>query len=183
MTVWVVGFDLSLTAPAAVALPLDWHPGTWKHVKAWLGRPPTPKGQDDLKGQLDRYIAIAQWASDCVRELGPASSKAIRCYVENYGFSANTANASRIQESGGAVKILLYQRFGLVLQPVTSSAARKLTLGFNPRRPKHDPKVAVQSAVFSFGAPKTWGENECDAFLVAQFGLSEEGGKILTLST
>ena len=49
MTTWVLGFDLSLTAPAAVALPLDWRPGDWKRVKSWLIKPIAPK-TDDTRG-------------------------------------------------------------------------------------------------------------------------------------
>jgi hypothetical protein len=177
MTSWVIGFDLSLSAPAAVALPTDWKPGDWKRVKAWLGKPPTPESQDDLHGQMRRYGYIAGWAVECIATLGSDVSG----YVEAYGYSANNKNASRIQESGGVVKWMLWYKNRTILTPVTSSGARKLTLGFNPRRPTHDPKVVVQTTVFKFGAPKSWGENECDAFLIAQAGLSELGGTILAL--
>ena len=184
MTVWVLGFDLSLTAPAAVALPLDWRPGDWKRAKTWKLSPKQPKDKDDLKGQIERQIEIAEWASSCVRGLGPASSKALRVYVENYGFSRNNASASRIQESGGITKALLYKRHAAIMTPVSSSEARKVTLGFNPRRPKHDPKVVViDTVVNKFGAPKAWTEDQCDAFVVCQFGLSQEGGKIFTLGS
>jgi hypothetical protein len=180
-TAWVIGFDLSLKAPGAVALPLDWKPGDWRTAKAWLGKLREPKSQDDLEGQLVRYIAIAEWASMCVAAIPRGA--VVHGYVEAYGFHKSNANASRIMESGGKVKTLLYERHGIVLQPVTSSEARKLTLGFNPRKPKFDAKVEVQDAVFNkFKAPTTWGENECDALLVAQFGLSTRGGKIFMLA-
>ena len=45
-------------------------------------------------------------------------------------------------------------------------------------------KVVVIDAVCNkFGASKAWTEDQCDAFVVAQMGLSQEGGKILTLAT
>jgi hypothetical protein len=182
---WIIGFDLSLSAPAAVALPLDWRPGDWKRVKAWAGSPKKPENQDDLAGHAERYIEIAGWASDCICELGtkPAKPGAVRAYVESYGFSKNNANASRIMESGGHVRAHLYQRYKIVLHGAASSAARKLSLGFNPRKPQYDAKVVVQDTVFNrFKAPKRWTEDQCDAFLIAQFGLSEEGGKILAIA-
>jgi hypothetical protein len=180
MTTWVLGFDLSLTAPAAVALPLDWRPGDWKCAKAWLAEPPAPEGQDDLAGQFERYIFIAEWAVRCLKDLGPRGN--VIGYIEAYGFNKNNANASRLQESGGHVKAILYQRCGLILQPVTSSEARKLTLGFNPRKPDYDAKFEVQNAVFNkFKAPRSWDENQCDAFLCCQVGLAAVGGKILSL--
>lgn len=183
MTIWIIGFDLSLSAPAAVALPLDWRPGHWKRVKSWLGRPPLPENQDDLEGQAERSIAIAHWASDCIKDLGAMPKTHVRAYVESYGFSKNNAHASRVMESGGHVRAHLYQRYKIVLHGVASSEARKLTLGFNPRKPAHDAKVVVQDTVFNkFGGPKKWDENQCDAYLIAQFGLSEEGGKILAMS-
>ena len=117
MTTWVLGFDLSLTAPAAIALPLDWRPGDWKRAKAWLAEPPAPEGQDDLAGQLVRYIAIAEWAVRCAVSCG----RHVRGYIESYGFNKNNANASRLQESGGHVKAMLYRECGLILRPVTSS--------------------------------------------------------------
>jgi len=144
-----------------------------------------PDSKEDLVGQVERYIAIAHWASDCISGLGTKATKtgAVRAYVESYGFSKNNANASRIMESGGHIKAHLYQRYKIVLHDVAASAARKLTLGFNPRKPDHDAKVVVQDTVFNrFKAPKKWDENQCDAFLICQFGLSEEGGRILAIA-
>lgn len=186
MTVWVVGFDLSLTAPAAVALPLDWRPGDWKRVRAWCLRTTQPK-PGDLEGQLKRYDEIATWAlTHVVRTLpgveGPYSGGVIGGYVEDYGY--HQGMVAGIKESGGIVKHVLFKAHKIVLQPVTSSEARKLTLGFNPRRPKHDPKVVVQDTVCNkFGAPTSWTEDVCDAFLVAQWGMADRDGKFLTLST
>jgi hypothetical protein len=184
VTPWVIGFDLSLTAPAAVALPHDWRPGDWERVKTWTLAPPAPKSKDDLIGQMERYERIAEWATNVVNII-PTKMKAltgVQIYVEAYGYSANNANASRIMESGGIVKALIYRRFKNVMLPVGSSEARKRTLGFNPRRPKYDPKVVIIDTVINkFKAPRCWSEDVCDAFIVAQFGLSEAGGKILAL--
>jgi hypothetical protein len=178
VTTWCIGFDLSLRAPAAVALPLDWRPGDWKRVKAWLGVPPEPESKDDYKGQMARYRWIADWADKCVRGLGKVR---VHGAVESYGFSKNNSYASHIMGSGEIVKLVLWERHGLALQPFTSSACRKLLLGFNPRRPQHDPKLEVQRALFAAKAPKTWDENVCDAFCCCNYALSELGGKILNI--
>jgi hypothetical protein len=177
VSAWVIGFDLSLTAPAAVVLPQDWKPGDWKRVRAHWCKPTAPKSSADLHGQLKRFGEIAQWAISVVASL---PRKDVEAYVEDYGYHQGMVAA--IKESGGIVKHELFVNFQLVLQPVTSSEARKLSLGFNPRKPKHDAKVVVQDTVFNkFGAPKTWTEDVCDAFLIAQFGLADRDGKILML--
>ena len=174
----VIGFDLSLSAPAAVALPLDWRPGDWKRVRTWTIKPMAP-ANDDLRGQLERYDTIVDWAVGCTYEI--QTSGDVFGYVEDYAFSKSITSTSRLRESGGAVKLALYQRCELVLTPVPASEARKRVLGFSPRKPANDPKVTVQRFCFDAGAPKTWSEDVCDAFIVAQYGLSELGGKILAL--
>jgi hypothetical protein len=180
MTAWVVGFDLSLRAPAAVALPKDWRPGDWKSVRAWLLKTKAPEDGADQMGQMRRYLEISDWAVGLIQSL--AKSGGVHLYVEDYGYSKNNKNAARIMESGGIVRAAICRRFGILMTNVSASHARKLAFGFNPRRPAYDPKVFIQDTVFNrFRAPKTWGENECDALLVAQAGLSELGGTILTL--
>lgn len=171
---WCIGFDLSLTAPAAVALPLDWRPGDWRRMRHWLAKPPAPPS-DDLKANLDRYLMIASWAEDAVadvRSLGRGRLTPTHVFVEAYGFSRNTASGSRIMESGGIVKARLFERFGLVMRPVVASSARKFFLGFNPTRPKYNPKVEVQDGLFRCKMPHK-GADVADAMLVANYGLTE----------
>jgi hypothetical protein len=67
MKEWVFGFDLSLTAPACVALPLDWRPGDWESVAAFLLKPKTLK-IGNVAGQLSRYATISNWAHDCIEK-------------------------------------------------------------------------------------------------------------------
>ncbi len=175
---YAIGFDLSLSAPAAVALPLDWNPGDWKRARSWLLKTKNPDSKADLEGQMRRSDEIAKWASEVVRKtpgLQPV------CFVENYGFNKNNANASRIQESGGAVKLELWRKWGVTLTTVTASEGRKLFLGKNPAS---DPKTYVQLALFNkCKAPKTWDENQADAFVVANFGLSTLGRKFATVAS
>jgi hypothetical protein len=186
---WAIGFDLSLKAPAAVALPLDWKPGDWKRVKAWLGKPPTPASRTDYAGRMARYAWLAGWASNCVRDLG-GNKGDVRGFVEQYAFSKDTNTASQIVGAGEHTKYVLWEKHRLELVPQVAAHCRKVVLGKNPRRgcdglgtAKDAVKVYIQDIIFNrFGAPKTWeGDNECDAFIVAETGLSELGGKILSI--
>ena len=174
---YVFGFDLSLTAPAVVAVPLNWKPGDWKRVKSWLTHPTPPK-TDDLEGQMMRYNLIAAWVLQCV--LSIAGKHDVRLFVEQYAFSKNNAQASKLMELGGIVRMRMYEYGGPkgLMQVVASASARKLLLGKIPRG-KGVQKLAVQRYLFDAGAPKTWEENICDAMAVANFGLSEAGGKAL----
>lgn len=179
MTEWILAFDLSLKAPAAVALPRDWRPGDWKRVKSWLARPKVPEG-GDLTGEVQRYMAIAEWAEGVISDvIRGQHAQEVHAYVEAYGFKKNNSWASRLMESGGVVKATVYMRHAMILTPVNASTARKLLLG---KLPRSDQKIAVQRAVFAAKAPKTWEENICDAFVVCNFGLSEMGGVAMTLA-
>jgi len=177
MTVWILGFDLSLSAPGAAAVPIDWRPGDWKRVRTWLDKPDEVKN-DDRVGQMQRVLRIADWAEQIVHELG---ARNVHAYREDYGYNQNNAFASRIMESGGHVQAALFKRFKLVVEPVRAVSARKLFYGERKLQQK-DQKTHVQLALFNeVKAPKKWDENEADAFIIANWGLSERSGKFLIL--
>lgn len=179
---WVVGFDLSVASPGAVALPLHWRPGDWRTPKAWLLKTARPASADDLEGQLRRYAAVATWALGIVGGLTAegkaAKAPTVRLFVEDYGYSKNrSSSVSKTMENGGIVKYVLHQECGLILQPVASTKARAL-LGGVPRK---DPKPFIQDKLYNrCKAPRTWDENQVDAFVIANWGLSELGGIALT---
>ena len=181
LTPQVIGFDLSLTAPAAVALPIDWRPGDWKRVQSWLLKPKAPKG-DDVRGQIERYMIIATWACDVVAQAtgipGAPGHYRAGCAIEAYAFSRNNAQASKLMELGGVVRVGLFTACGIVPETVATSSARKLLLG---KVPKSDQKIAVQRALYAAGAPKEWEENICDAFCCCHLEFSNVGGIALLL--
>ena len=181
MTAWVLGFDLSLTAPAAVALPLDWRPGDWRAVKWWLANPEAPK-QDDRRGQLERYLEISKGVRYFVSRVtgvpGAPGRRLENLYIEQYAFSRNNKGASKLMELGGVVRGELVEQCGIVAETVGTSEARKLLLG---KVPRSDQKVAVQLCLYSAGAPKVWEENICDAFVCVNWGLFECGGAALAV--
>ena len=188
---FALGFDLSLTAPAAVALPLDWRPGDWQRARSYLLKPQAPK-TDDTRGQYVRYAEIADWAYNVVDDCGAGDGDTYA--IEQYAFSRNNAQASRLMELGGVVRMRLFQEWALVATVVAASSARKLLLG---KVPRSDQKIAVQVALYKAGAPLDpklvegrvkrprhatpgkWEENVCDAFVCSNFLLAELGGKVL----
>lgn len=181
----IIGLDLSLARPGAVAIPVNWRPGDWKRVKTSFLKTKDPKSTADQEGQLRRYKQITDWACSFVSGF-LATGCTAQVFIEDYGFSKNNKGSSRIMESGGIVRWHLWSIYNLTTRNVTASEARKLLLGFNPqKRQKTDPeaKTVVQDWVFNkAGAPKTWDENEVDAFVVANFGMGEAGGKVLSLA-
>ncbi len=170
---WALGFDLSLMAPAAVAIPLNWRPGDWGRVRTWLLKPKAPKN-DDTNAQLVRCAEIRTWAGRIVGETGAPNSYA----VEAYAFHKNNSQASRLMELGGAVRIHAYDKWGAIPVVIAASSARKTLFGKNPMS---DPKLRVQVALDRAGAPKAWEENICDAFVIANHMLGELGGTSIFL--
>lgn len=176
---WIVGLDLSLTAPAAVAIPLDWKPGAWKRVKHALCEPAKVE-EDDLAGQIRRYVFISDWLVRFFRSLGPKN--VVGAYVESYGFNKNTAGGSRLMESGGSAKVALFRTFGIVLQPVAVNSARKFLLGFNPNKTTgHNAKVVVMHTLYKRLKSPTWGEDVSDAFVIANYGFGSTGRTAIAL--
>lgn len=175
----VLAFDLSVTSPGAVAIPIGWRPGSWGRVRAWLGKFRSPPKADQA-AQLQRYHAIAEWACGAVKEI--AKFGPIYGFVEGYSFGDNTNMASLIMESRGVVKYQLFHRHRLLLRPIAPASARKSFLGFNPTAKEgYNAKLVVQDMLFNLAqAPKKWDENQADAFVVANHGISELDGVALT---
>lgn len=173
MKKWVLGFDLSLTASACAALPLDWRPGDWKSVRTFLLKPKAVK-DDDVAGQLSRYALTSNWAHDCIEKatsmpLGSGHEVA-GCFIAGYVWATPWT-----MELGGFVRVRMWDETGVVPQTVSASQDRALLLG--PR----SGGTALRNALLRGKAPKTWSESLCSAFAVANFGLSESGGTALTL--
>jgi len=183
---WIFGYDLSLTAPACVAIPVGWRPGDWKAVRAFLIYPEAPKA-DDVAGQLRRYAEISNWALRCLEETTqmpfPHTKKHIAgIFIEQYAFSRNNAGAAKLMELGGIARIRLWDEADVLPHTVNTSQARVLLLGTLKGIAAGGQKIAVQRALFDKGkAPRDWEENICDAFAVANWGLSEAGGVALIL--
>lgn len=174
----VVGLDLSLTGPAAVAIPPRWVIGMWSALYAWTREyPPIKEGYE--VGRAARLVEISAAVEEFILQVSVRRSCPVVVYVENYAFQKRSSSVTKLAELGGAVRARLYQRApGLVPIPVVAASARKLLLG---KLPQKEQKYAVQAAVFAAGAPKEWTEDVVDAFVVSNAGLSDLGFRHLCL--
>jgi len=159
----LLGLDLSLTASAAVAVPLDWD-GQWSRVRTCVvGEKLRRDATDAERARRTETIAA--------RLVGFARAvSATHGFVEGYAFGQSTA-AHALGELGGVVRLELV-RAGIELHTVPMQSARKLLLG---RCPREGAKVAVCAALRAAGA-RFESLDEYDAAAVANFGLSELGG-------
>jgi Holliday junction resolvasome RuvABC endonuclease subunit len=167
----VVGFDLSLRAPAACCVPMGWKLGDWSTLRVET----TMVVVDPYDPTVRRLQLIADWALQFC-----TTPRVAQIYVESYAFSASSSSVTKLAELGGAVRLRLYTAGGgLVMQPLTASFARKLLLGQLPRK---GAKLAVQFALKKYGFPKWESDDACDAFAIANAGRAELGLPFLTLA-
>jgi hypothetical protein len=166
----VLGLDLSLRQPAAVVIPFGWRLGDWPTLWRYSFATEDPKSDREryqrIGGIVDR---MAQFAH---------TRRVTHAYIEDYAYSRSSSSVTKLAELGGHARVEFLRRLGLVLHPVGEAQARRLLLG---RLPPKDRKVAAQRALYAAGAPFANGD-ECDAFVVANFGLSEFGLTALTLA-
>lgn len=158
----LLGIDVSATATAAVAVPLDWD-GRWSRVDSIVVGEKLRRDATDTE-RARRCETIAARIVAFARAHG-----ATQAWIESYAFSQRTA-AHTLAEVCGVVRLELV-RAGVEIRTANQGAARKLLLG---KVPRSDVKVAVYSALRAAGATfETL--DECDAFVAANLGLAEAG--------
>lgn len=167
----VIGLDLSLRASAAVALPVNWSDGLrWPSVRSETFGHGLPKDATEadrcarLRGIADRVLKFV--AEQPVRTV----------WLEEMAFSQRGAMAREIAGLTWLVKVALHEA-GYRVRTVPASQARRVFLGHARRGAKAD----VQQALHSIGAPFAASDDCCDAFVIANFGASEAGGRCLML--
>lgn len=158
----ILGLDLSLTSPAAVCIPDRWKVGSWRQLSWYSCAPVVP---EDLKARYDRIEHIVARMLAFARQEGVTHA-----YVEDYAYSRSSSSTTKLAELGGHARVE-FARSGLVLHPVTASQARRQLLG---RLPAKDAKRLTHEALTAAGAPFRNGD-EADAFVIANFGLTELG--------
>jgi hypothetical protein len=171
----VVGLDLSLRAPACVVIPSGWRLGDWSQlgVLTWQTALPEP-------GFRPRYERIVNIRDRILARIGQLHAVGMpRVFIEDYAF-ASPYGREQLAELGGVVKVGILDRYGLESTPVASAAWRRLLLGKVPRK---DAKIVTHRALYAVGAGSylTTGD-ACDAFGVANYGLSELGLTALSLA-
>ena len=164
------GLDPSLTAMAAVAVPLDWG-GQWKHVfcESW--------GYSLERGasEHERIVRVERLALGVVGWLLAHGVKSV--FIESYGYAqADTAHS--LGELGGVLRLFLYEN-GIDVRVANMGSARKLLLGKVPRKGK-EAKQAVWNTLYAAGARCFTRLDETDAFVCANYGMSQlDGGYVL----
>jgi hypothetical protein len=175
-----VGLDLSLRQAAAVSIPLRWDllGFDWKHVRSCVAGYSLEKNATAAE-KVRRLAHIAEVITKFVNQqgngavgLGPA--RGIHVYMERYAFS-RPHQAHQLGEVGGVVKLGLFQA-GHVAESVNIQEGRKLLLGKVPRK---DQKLITWQKVLEMGATFET-QDEGDAFVVANFALSELGSPALS---
>lgn len=173
----VIGFDLSLTAAAACALPRIWNQDMARARTIVVGY---GVGNDEPESmRVERLEKICTTLVDfCL------ANKATAINIEEYAFSSSQSRAHAIGELGGVVKLECKRRLGLTPQPVTASHARKTLLQWLPGlrgKPKGYMKRYVVANVQRLGkAVAHWTEDEIDAFVVSNYCLMAQGGLAMT---
>jgi Holliday junction resolvasome RuvABC endonuclease subunit len=172
-TPWILGIDPSLTRSAAVLIPPGWELGDWLTLR-WCSVE-IPPGDGTERQRVERMGEIVDRLLNFVSE---HSGSEVRGWVEQYAFNARSASVTKLAELGGILRHQFLIEFGVPLEPVTASQARKQLLGKLPRK---DQKLAVQLALGRAGAPFVNGD-ECDAACVAFWGLTEIGAMGFSLA-
>jgi Holliday junction resolvasome RuvABC endonuclease subunit len=167
----VLGLDLSLRGAGLVAVPVDWG-GNWTRIdRATVGHPLHRDASD-----ADRIGRLVRLSGEIV-----AFAERYGCMtaaVEQYSFTSRHAHAHSLGELGGVVKVLLTSRVGIPVESVPAASARKLLLG---RVPRKDVKAHTRAALTRMGLPAAWGDDEADAFVVANWVLAGLGGSALAV--
>jgi hypothetical protein len=174
----VAGIDLSLTGAAIVVIDaVRWAdaPGDWRAIDytSRVGYKLEKKATPQQKAE--RLDVIATEVIGTLRRFGVENGSA---FVEDYSFAA-PYGAHQLGEIGGVVRLGAH-RIGCTLRPVNHASARKVLLGVGTGK---GIKEATHSALERAG----YGEmlrtgDELDAFVVANFGLSELGLPALMLT-
>jgi hypothetical protein len=159
-----LGLDLSLTASAAVAVPLDWD-GDWSRVRSLVVGEPLRRDASDAE-RAQRTERIAARLVSFARAEGASEA-----WIEGYSFGSKVGR-EHLGELGGVVRLELV-RAGIEIRSVPVASARKLLLGKCPRQCA---KVLTAEALRAAGAPRAWSLDELDAFAVANAALAEVGG-------
>lgn len=174
---FVMGLDLSLTRSAALLIPLSFgNDKSWSDIKCKVF------GYDLVsdaieRARMDRCLHIAKTVVEFA-----AANQVMAVFVEQYAFN-RAFNAARLGELGGIVKTQMILSLGMCPKPLTATAARKLVLGRLPSAksmgvkslPKGFQKKYTRESLLSAGAPGSWKDDECDAFVIANAGLHECG--------
>jgi hypothetical protein len=163
----ILGMDLSIRGSALVCIPEDWFPGDWGRLEIYRRIRP------DIHAPIDDRI---EYVVDQILELTIMADTPPSCaFVEAHVFVGFQQGALPRVELVGAVKYALKKNFAVKTTPVIASQARKLLFGKLPQMKRPQIKAFVVEQLRKMGAPFSENDDLCDAFVVANYGLSELG--------
>jgi hypothetical protein len=103
--------------------------------------------------------------------------QARRVMIENYAFSA-PGKITMLAELGGVVKLDLLENWGVAVEPIHASSARKILL---QNLPQKDSKLFTSVNVRRLGGQtKDWTVDQIDAFVVANAALARSDATALS---
>ncbi len=165
----VLGVDLSLTGLGLVAVPVSWDLRWGQVARCSLGLN-LPAGASPREHMLRRRALcddVARWAS---------RRSVTHVWFEGYPMGGRLFNIDKLAELGGVLKDR-FADLGLYPESVPEVTARKLFLGHLPQR---DRKAVVAETLRQIGADFD-DKDQADAFVVANYGLSELGAPFLAI--
>ena len=160
----ILGIDLSLTGLGLVAVPGDWGLdfARVKRVTLGIALKKDASATEQITRRSRLSLDVVTWAE----HVG-----ATHAWIEGYPASGGVYNLDKLAEIGGVVRDHLANYFRLYAETAPQSTARKFFLGKLPQRER---KAIVVENVQALASPE-WTADECDAFVAANFGLSELG--------
>lgn len=166
----VLGLDLSLTGTAGCVIPHDWDLDLARVRMVNAGYPlPSDATLEEQTRRVERIVRTCAEAA--------AGASLVCCEDHAFGL-AFTANANRVIEMTGAVKREIHRDLGIIVQPVSSTRARKCLL---QQVPQKGSKLFTQRNVKRLGPiALAWNDDEIDAFVVANYALMVVGGVAMT---
>jgi hypothetical protein len=156
-----IGLDLSLRSTGVAIVPADWDLD-WRRVVTRTVGYPLRKDATDLER--------AQRVGEIATVIVPLLPRGGHVVIERYPYGA-TSQAFAAGELHGVIKDRL-RTVGIPFSVVSESTARRM-FGKVPRK---NAKVWVAAELRRMGAPAWWSDDECDAFVMANHWLSENGG-------
>ena len=166
-----VGLDLSLRRPGFCFLLPGWRPqDPWQGVRVEAVDEVKDAGSERLlriTRAVERFI-VAVWLSG-------EHPRAPAVFVEQHAFGmAKGSYALERAELVGAVKVMVREHWEVETIPIVASSARKLLFGPVKRvqvsKENGGWKPFIEAGLREMGAPEEWGEDERDAFCIANAG-------------
>jgi Holliday junction resolvasome RuvABC endonuclease subunit len=168
----VAGLDLSLTGTGISVIDArSWECDIACVSSVRIGEKLKGSNADaDHEARVRRLVMIA---NEVVAFL--AGEHVTHVFVENYSF-AMQHSAHQLGEIGGTVKSTIWRELGIVAKPISNTTARKLFLG---RGTGKGIKEEVARRLRELGWRRS--VDEGDAFVIANYGLSELGFPALSI--